>query len=121
MKKNAGQSFPLNLDDEILQINSPQNSVDGPWFVVYKDLTERWAVVIMRWENEPCLGIRWFHRGCGTPSVRGFATWFVIPKILTDSILNKLPILPSLRKKIDEILQGNYRVEKLQEFKNNNQ
>jgi len=106
MIKNAGDHFPLESDAEILRVNSPRGELAGPWFVVHKDMTQRWAIVIMHWNGNPCLGIRWFLRGQGTPSVRGYATWLVIPNELAEAVLSKLPIAPKVRQKIDNILLG---------------
>ena len=117
MKKNAGSKFPIALDQEILQINSPQNKVKGPRLIVYKDVSDRWAIVLMKWEKEFCLGIRWFYGGQGTPSVRGYATWLVIPNQLANAILDKLPLTPKMRQKVDEVLQGKYSVSQLDEEK----
>ena len=113
MKKNAGKSFPLDSNKDILEINSPQHSIYGPWFVVHKDLTQRWAIVIIHWKETPCLGIRWFNGNQGTPSVRGFATWLVIPDKLSSAVLSQLPIAPSVRKEIDDILSGESKIEEL--------
>ena len=115
MKRNAGENFPLDSDKDILEINSPKNSIYGPWFVVHKDLTQRWVIVIMHWKKTPCLGIRWFNGNQGTPSVRGFATWLVIPDKLSSAVLSQLPIAPSDRKEIDDILLGEYAIPELQQ------
>lgn len=117
MKKNAGNKFLIASDKEILQINSPQSKVKGPWLVVHKDVSDRWAIVLMKWEKEFCLGIRWFYGGQGTPSVRGYATWLVVPNQLAVAILDKLPLTPKIRKKIDDVLQGKYTVAQLDEEK----
>lgn len=114
MKTSAGETFPLTSDKDILSINSPKNSLKGPWFVVHCDVTNRWAIVIMHWNDEPRLGIRWFYGTSGTPSVRGYATWLVIPDSLSEAILSKLPISPSLRKRIDAILRNEYSISELQ-------
>lgn len=109
MQKQAGKDFPMS-DQNILSINSPRKNVLGPWLVVYKDESKRWAIVVMGWKNDgdkeytPCLGIRWFYGGQGTPSVRGYATWLVIPNELTDAVLSKLPLAPQHRQKINELL-----------------
>ncbi len=115
MKKNAGDHFPLESDAEILHINSPHRELAGPWFVVHKDMTQRWAIVIMHWNGNPCLGIRWFTRAQGTPSVRGYATWLVVPNELAEAVLSKLPIAPKVRQKIDNILLGKYSIAELKQ------
>lgn len=117
MKKNAGENFPLGSNKEILEINSPKNGIKGPWFVVHKDEADRWVIVIMHWKGEPRLGIRWFYGNQGTPAVRGYATWLVIPDKLSSAVLSQLPISPTDRKKIDDILLGKYTIPELQEKK----
>lgn len=106
MYKHAGQNFPLSSNSAILTINSPRNMIKGPYYVVYKNEEERWVIVFLRWDNKPRLGIRWFYGGEGTPSVRGYATWLIIPNELTESILNGLPLTPQLRHRIhNDLLQ----------------
>lgn len=114
MRKNAGLTFPLNSNKDILEINSPRNDIKGPWFVVHKDEADRWVIVIMNWKGEPHLGIRWFYGNQGTPAVRGYATWLVIPDKLSSAVLSQLPIAPSLRKEIDDILLKKYTIQQLQ-------
>lgn len=114
MKKNAGTSLDMENDSEILSINSPQNRLKGPWFVVYKNVIKRWAIVVMHWEGNPCLGIRWFWRSQGTPSVRSYGTWLVVPDEISNTILTKLPISTSIREKTLDILKGKYTIEELQ-------
>lgn len=106
MKKNAGKNFNLKDDKEILSIDSPRQNVLGPWLVVYKNVPDRWAIVILHYDTKPCLGIRWFYGNTGTPAVRGFATWFIIPELMVESIVDKLPIDDKLRQKTYEILSG---------------
>lgn len=107
--KNAGENFPLYDDARILEINSPQSSVGGPYTVVYKDLEERWAIVALDWDGEPCLGIRWFWGSAGNPISTTYAIWLVIPNLLTKHILSALPIDANFSKKIDDFLTGKIR------------
>ena len=64
----GGETFPLDDDSKILEINAPQGVVGGPYVVVFKEPEERWAIVAMDWEGEPSLGIRWFWGNNGHPS-----------------------------------------------------
>ena len=119
MRQNAGTRFPMDSNAEILSIDSPRMNIIGPWLVVYKDLSERWAMVVLHWKNNPnkepipCLGIRWFYGNQGTPSVRTYATWLIVPNELADSVLDKLPLPPQHRKKIKDILLGKYSTSEL--------
>lgn len=90
--KNAGENFPLYDDARILEISSPQSSVGGPYIVVYKDLEERWAIVALDCDEEPCLGIRWFWGSVGNPISTSYAIWLIIPNLLRKHILSALPI-----------------------------
>jgi hypothetical protein len=63
----GGETFPLDDDSKILELNSPQSRVRGPYVVVFKELEERWAIVAMDWEGKPRLGIRWFWGNNGNP------------------------------------------------------
>jgi hypothetical protein len=123
MKQNAGIGFPMEENVEILGIDSPRKNVVGPWLVVHKDLSERWAIVVLHWQSvpdkdpEPCLGIRWFYGNQGTPSVRTYATWLIIPKELTDNVLDKLPLPPQHRHKVNEILLGKYTLDELKQIR----
>jgi hypothetical protein len=111
--KNAGNTVDLKDVNEILKVNSPKNQLSGPWFVVHTDVQDKWAIVVMHWKSNPCLGIRWFYGTQGTPSVRGYGTWLVIPNQLANAILDKLPISPQRRAEIDKILLGEYAVKEL--------
>ena len=93
-------------DEEILRINSPKDSCGGPFIVVSKNETHRWAIVALEWEGEPTLGIRWFWSQMGTPSSRGNATWFIIPSELHNAILNGIPLDFKFRDKINRFLSG---------------
>ncbi len=106
MKKNAGTTFPLDSNADILQIDSPKNRADGPWLVIHKNTDDRWVIVLMHWDNKPCLGIRWFYGAQGTPSIRQYATWLIIPCDLTNAVLDKLPLSPQKRQVINEVLLG---------------
>ena len=125
MRRNAGKGFPMNENKEILQIDSPRKNVFGPWLVVHKDVSERWAIVVLHWKSdgsnkiEPCLGIRWFYGNQGTPSVRSFATWLIIPNQIADAVLSKLPLAPQLRQEVNDILLGKYSIAELTEKRNN--
>jgi len=106
----AGENFDLTNDANILAINSPQKSVGGPYKVVFKDIEERWVIVAMDWTTDfgtsPVLGIRWFWNEGGNPVSTGHAVWFVIPDGLSAGVLDKLPLVPKFRRKIDDFLAG---------------
>lgn len=102
----AGQNFDITNDNNILSINSPKNSVSGPYRVVFTNIDERWAVVAMDWDREPRLGIRWFWGNGGNPSSHGYPTWLVIPVILSNSILDGLQLDPQFHSQIVDFLTG---------------
>ena len=82
----GGETFPLDDDSKILGINFPKKSVGGPYVVVFKESEERWAIVAMDWDEEPCLGIRWFWGNNGHPSRGKTPLWFVIPSELSKNV-----------------------------------
>lgn len=102
----TGQNFDLSNDKNILSLNSPKIFVGGPYKIVYKNLTERWAVVALDWDGEPRLGIRWFWGNGGNPFSSGNPTWFVIPSSLSNSVLNGLPLDFQFYSKIVDFLAG---------------
>ena len=108
-----GEDFPLKENDKILEINSPRNSVGGPYVVVFKNVDERWAIVAMDWDKEPRLGIRWFWGGGGNPFSSSHPIWLVIPPSLSRNILSGLPINHSFSTKIDDYLSGKIKGSKL--------
>lgn len=86
----AGQNYPIQKNDEILKIKSPRNRLSGPYVVVTKDITNRWAIVALRWDNNRNgLGIRWFHGRAGNPFSRQ-STWLIIPEELQEGVINLL-------------------------------
>lgn len=111
--RGTGQSFPIEKDAEILKINSPRASLGGPYAVVFKNIEERWAIVAMTWDDNPCLGIRWFWGGGGNPFSSGNGTWLVVPTNLSKGILASLPIDHKFAGKLDDFLCGKVEGEKL--------
>ena len=86
----AGQAFPIQSNDEILKIKSPQSRLSGPYVVVIKNVNKRWAIVALRWDNNRNgLGIRWFHGQAGNPFSRQ-STWLIIPEELQEGVINLL-------------------------------
>lgn len=102
----SGEDFPLDDDSKILEINSPRDSVGGPYVVVYKSFEERWVIVAMDWDGKPRLGIRWFWGKAGTPLSTGYPIWFVMPPSLSKNTLSGLPINHKFSGKIDDFLTG---------------
>lgn len=102
----SGANFDLTDDAAILKINSPQNSVGGPYRVVYKDIVDRWVIVAFDWNGEPRLGIRWFWDSKGNPLSTGYPIWFVMPTPLYKSTLNGLPLDIKARNEIEKFLLG---------------
>ena len=111
--KNGGESFDIGNDNEILSINSPQRNVGGPYVVVHKDMTERWAIVAMDWDEEPVLGIRWFWGEGGNPRSTTYSTWLVVPSSLSMNMLSGLSLEQNLRNKLENFLSGNINGNKL--------
>jgi hypothetical protein len=101
-----GKKFDLSKNEEILKIASPKGSVDGPYTVVYKSISQRWAIVALLWDNAPTLGIRWFWDANGNPQSHGVATWLVIPSMLQNTVLNGLPLDFQFRHSLNRFLAG---------------
>lgn len=101
-----GESFEIEKDEEILKINSPRESLGGPYAVVSKCCSERWALVAINWEGVPTLGIKWFWGKNGNPISSSYPTWLVIPSKLQNAILNGLPLDFQFRNKLNRFLIG---------------
>lgn len=110
---NTGEQYPIEKDEEILKIDSPRNSVSGPFAVVFKNLTERWAIVALEWDGDPRLGIRWFWGNGGNPLSTGHGTWLVVPPSLSKGMLASLPIDHAFSGKVDDFLCGKITGEEL--------
>jgi len=102
----SGETFPLENDASILEIDSPRENIGGPYAVVYKDLEDRWAIVALSWDGEPRLGIRWFWGGGGNPFSSAHPTWLVIPPSLSRGILASLPPPHVFHRRVDDFLAG---------------
>ena len=102
----SGENFDLGNDSKILAIKAPQDSVGGPYVVVYKNLEERWAIVAMDWDEEPRLGIRWFWLTSGCPLSNHQPIWFVVPPSLSKNLLSGLPLDHMFSGKLDDYLTG---------------
>ena len=113
-----GVEFNLKNNEKILEIKSPKKLVKGPYAVVYNPYAEghkdqRWVIVAFDWYNEPRLGIRWFWEKNGFPNSRGIPTWFVIPPMLVESILNDLHLDAHFRDNLNQFLEGKISGEQL--------
>ena len=80
----------------------------GPYAIIHTAGPDRWALVTLEWNNDPCLGIRWFTgEGTGTPQSSGYATWFIVPAALHSCILSAIPDLsPGLLADVYSFLHG---------------
>jgi hypothetical protein len=103
---NTGESFPIEDDNMILQIDSPKDSLSGLYAVVFKNLEERWAIVAFDWDGQPRLGIRWFWGGGGNPFSSGRGSWLVVPPSLSRSMLSGLPLDHAFSRRLDDFLSG---------------
>ena len=119
------KTFPMEDDGQILRINTPKSNLRGPWLVVKKNLLEHWALVILSWKDpnetdfKPRLGLRWFYGTAGTPSVRGLATWLILPKEMSKIILDNLSIEVDIRQKANDILSGKFSIQELEQERKN--
>lgn len=108
----AGVAYHLTTT-EILKICSPKKDISGPYFVIYIDITDRWAIVALDHKGEHRLGIRWFWDSCGTPQSRGHSIWFIIPESLNNSILSTLGLTQNILDAINDFLNGKIKGEDL--------
>ena len=61
--------------------------------VIYKGSPDDYSIAVGRWDNVPCLGIRWNaceERPVGNPQSRGLPTWFILPQPLEGAVLGTL-------------------------------
>lgn len=99
-----GQNCAMT-DEILLSIQAPAASVRGPHVVVYKNTTNRFAIVAAGWADDeddahgsPGLAIRWFYGPAGYPAAFGNPVWFVIPRLLSESIMDGLYDLGEVSK-----------------------
>ena len=121
MQKHAGTLFSMS-DSDILKIDSPSQRVEGPWIVVHKDITNRWAIVALDWDGKPSLGIRWFYGNSGTPISSSYATWFIIPEDLVPSIMSGfvgLYVSARVLSEVQQYVQGEITGSELREHLQN--
>ena len=113
-RRYCGRDFPLRDDKEILEIDSPQGKVGGPYVAVVKSLAERWAIVALEWEARPCLGIRWFWQQNGYPHAINWGTWLVISTSLLEILRPGLPLEETRRRLLQDFLAGRIPGDRLQ-------
>ncbi len=101
-----GNEFPLEDDNEILKLNSPKQSCRGPFVCVGKDLSQRWAVVALEWDNSPELAMRWFTGGIGTPASSGRPLWCILPNAFHDGVINGINLPPEREQLLKRFLNG---------------
>ena len=90
-KQDAGEGFKL-VEEEILQINSPQGKKKGQnkieiEKVLHIDNKLRYVVILCKWNDKKALGMRWFWGKRGFPISRKYGTWLIIPEDLQNSLL----------------------------------
>lgn len=112
MRTHAGNSYNLTVS-KILEINSPEKEVGGPYAVLYIDTKDRWSVVVLDYAGNPRLGIRWFHGTMGIPQSSATSTWFIIPTLLNNAILTALSLSQKTFKMVGEFLTGRIKGEDL--------
>jgi hypothetical protein len=117
MKKETGTKLNMMSDDNILSVNSPLGRVGGPYVVIHKDVKERWALVAMAFDDNPTLGMRWFWGSGGSPFARQ-ATWFIIPKDLHNSMLDRLCSSVSMKQQVVDFLCNKIPGKELKSFYN---
>lgn len=111
----GGQDIDLSVDEEILKIRSPRDSVGGPYVVLNKSIDGRWAIVTLEWDGEPSLGMRWFWGSAGNPFSSGHPTWFVPPSETYSSLVSGLTLSHRSRLKVEDFLKGILSGDELQE------
>lgn len=94
-------------DSEILSINSPKDIIKGPFAILHKDQEDRWAAVALLWNGQPRIGIRWFWPPKGNPLSHGCRTWFIVPPLLNDSIIQKFALNSEQKLLVDNFLSKN--------------
>lgn len=114
---NAGERFGMS-DDNICGIVSPKKRVTGgPYVVVCKSTTERWALVAFDWESAPHLGLRWFYGKHGFPQRAGIALWHVVQsefaRILVTGLATRGLLSDKQGRAVKRFLAGNLSGERL--------
>ena len=127
-RQDGGWNFPIADDNQVLDINSPQRHIEGPYVVVDRSLEERWVVVALDWihangERAPSLGIRWFYETAGYPVSRGYSTWFIFPQSSGEfnlRVVEELLSIPNaFAEQVKLFLAGKITGEELREFTGN--
>jgi hypothetical protein len=103
---NSIENCNLMNDATILSVKSPRKKVKGPYLVVHSNRKEKWAIVLLKWDSKPRLGIRWFWEKNGNPSSHGYPTWFILPNELYKAILDSLELAAESREIIEDFLYG---------------
>ena len=104
------------MDDAgILEVSGGGEYVET-YAVVAKSFAEGWAVVAANIsttrgepdKQNPCLAIRWFEtqRSTDFPTSQGHSSWFALPSILNDAVLQALVADPMLVYKVRLFLNG---------------
>lgn len=104
--KGAGENYELT-ERSILNINSPRNNLEGPFFVVDIDVEDRNATVAVMWNHRPRLGIRWFYSTNGTPNIIGNASWHILPNKYAFLIANNIQNSELKNRTLDFLNEAN--------------
>ena len=75
--------------------------------VLYDGGEGNWAAALGIWDKDICLALRWNgtgEGGIGTPSSRGYPSWFIVPMPLNQAILQYEEISQEKRAKAKTLL-----------------
>jgi hypothetical protein len=72
---------------------SPRTRLKEVVEVLHDGGPDSWSAAMLDWDGEQCLGLRWNggdDSAVGSPQSRGQATWFIVPRELFGTVLEKL-------------------------------
>lgn len=90
--------------NELLEVKSPIEKVEGPYKVIVIYPNDYWGIAALKFDGKQCFGIRWFDTSLGTPNSFGKKTWFILPDVVANGIIDTFSFNAQTKLKLRKFL-----------------
>ena len=89
---------------QLLDVKSPIEKIDGPYKVIIIYPNDCWGIAALKFDGKQCFGIRWFDTTLGTPNSFGKKTWFILPDMVANGIIDTFSFNAQTKLKLRKFL-----------------
>lgn len=90
--------------NELLEVKSPIEKVEGPYKVIVIYPNDYWGIAALKFDGKQCFGIRWFDTSLGTPNSFAKKTWFILPDVVANGIIDTFSFNAQTKLKLRKFL-----------------